>query len=444
MLDSKFEVLNSIAAALRAHGIDVSVDPDTVCIGRAQWDNYSKQLLTMLSAAPMLVEGEKSFHVFASEQYDASGALAKYSVKICDSAKREIKAWELDTKRGKHTHLYDLGRKERSHAPFAGSYTDIAAEIMEVVRMYDPSSGTIRDAWFEPESSVKIEDDRRKALLREIQAARNAADRVLYAGHKVVRAGQDARDLAGVAEGFFRALPDDSALRPGIWDNQLAQWGALHDKMRSYVVSFHLPEIVASGTTLTTFSTTTVMFNPDLISSLPDDVRPTVRAAVARLHDLIDREDWVPKTRAEFARLGLSASAKCDTDPLRLLAEAQDALLQPSSPETSPSGVLIPMREAIEQAITWLLPQRPRQEPAPTWREKIRSIGRQAGRATVLVDEFDRLAADATKLIDALSGAKQRAYSRDDVHMLFKQALIFLLAFLRALDEKKLRSTPPT
>jgi len=398
----------------------------------------------MLSAAPMLVEGEKSFYIFASEQYDANGGLAKYSVKICDSEKREIKAWELDTKRGPHTHLYDLGEKHTSHVPFGGSYTDIAAGMMEVAQMYDPSSGTVRESWFDFESAEIIEDEKRGALLLQLEAVRNEADRVLHAGHKVVRVGQDALDLVGVAEDFFRALPGDSALPPGAWDHQKAQWRAYQDKVSGYIVPFNLVDTVESGTTLTTFATTTLMLDPNLIPSLPEYARPTVRAAVDRLQDLIDRGDWVRKVQVEFARLGLAASPTGDSDPWRLLAEAQEALRQPSSPGTSPSAVLIPTREAVEQTITWLLQQRPLQEPASAWNAKIQSVGRQLGRITVLADEFDRLASDADQLIKALSGAKQRAYSRDEVHSLLKQALVFLLAFLQALDARKLRSPSST
>lgn len=143
MLDDRFTVLKSIAGAIERHGVEVTVRAETICLGREQRDEYSKKLLTMISAAPSFVHGEKCFVIFASEQYDAEGCLAKYAVKVGDENGRELKAWDLDTKRGKHVHRYDRGDKDPRHIPFVGSYDDIAAEIMQVVRMYDPGTGNL-------------------------------------------------------------------------------------------------------------------------------------------------------------------------------------------------------------------------------------------------------------------------------------------------------------
>ncbi len=112
ILDEKFRVFNAIAQELRQHGLGLSVENDTICIGRERWDAFSQQTLLMLSAAPRIVRGDKEFHIFASEQYDAAGQLAKYSIRICDSEKRSIRAWDLDLKLGQHTHEYADGEKE--------------------------------------------------------------------------------------------------------------------------------------------------------------------------------------------------------------------------------------------------------------------------------------------------------------------------------------------
>ena len=140
MLDKNFKVLNSVACELRKCGIEVSIEKETICIGRGQWDKFSKRTLAMLSAAPKIIQGEKSFQIFASEQYGNEGATVKYSIKICDGHGREIKAWELDTKRGKHIHLYLAGKKDHTHHPFRGSFKDIVDEIMSVMRGYDPKT----------------------------------------------------------------------------------------------------------------------------------------------------------------------------------------------------------------------------------------------------------------------------------------------------------------
>jgi len=136
MFDSRFEVLNALASEFGKQGLEVTVDPNTICVGREQWDRYSRQILTMLSAAPAIKDGTKIFHLYASEQYNSTQGLTKYSIKLCDDQKKEIRAWELDTKRGQHVHLYSKSDKEAPHHPFNGSIEDIAVQIMGFMRMY--------------------------------------------------------------------------------------------------------------------------------------------------------------------------------------------------------------------------------------------------------------------------------------------------------------------
>jgi hypothetical protein len=136
MFDSRFEVLNALASGFERHGLTVTVDPDTICVGREQWDTYSKQILMMLSAAPAIKEGDKTFNLFATEQYDSDNKLTKYSIKLCDAQRNELKSWDLDTKRGQHTHLYSNNEKEPPHIPFDGSITNIVADIIGFMRMY--------------------------------------------------------------------------------------------------------------------------------------------------------------------------------------------------------------------------------------------------------------------------------------------------------------------
>lgn len=135
MFDSHFTVLKTLAEEFRLQGLDVTVEPDTICVGRQQWDRYTNQILTMVSAAPAIRVGMKTFYLFASEQYDATRELMKYSIKLCNDQKVQLRAWELDTKRGQHVHEYTEGTKEPVHVPYEGSICMIAADIMDFMRM---------------------------------------------------------------------------------------------------------------------------------------------------------------------------------------------------------------------------------------------------------------------------------------------------------------------
>ena len=136
MFNSSFEVLSTLASLFSLQGLEVTVDPNTICVGREQWDRYSNQILMMLSAAPAIKMGQKTFYLYASEQYDSAHTLTKYSIKLCNWNRSEIQAWELDTKRGQHVHHYLNGEKDPIHFPFEGSIREIAGEIMHVMRMF--------------------------------------------------------------------------------------------------------------------------------------------------------------------------------------------------------------------------------------------------------------------------------------------------------------------
>lgn len=139
MLNDRFTLLKALCAEINMRGISVSIDEDTICIGREQWDRYSKRSMTMLSASPGIVHGDKSFFIFASEQHDENDAVVKYSIKLCDANKSELMAWDLDAKRGHHKHEYSSGKKNPKHILSSGSIGSIVDDLMNRVRKFDPS-----------------------------------------------------------------------------------------------------------------------------------------------------------------------------------------------------------------------------------------------------------------------------------------------------------------
>ncbi len=136
VFDSRLKVLNTLADQFLQHGLTVTVDEETICVGRDNWDEYSKSIMWMLSAAPKIVAGEKIFFLFVVEEYDPSGVLQKYTIKLCNGEKTELYSWDLDTKSGQHVHDYLDGKKVEAHLFFEGTIEDIAARIMDAMRMY--------------------------------------------------------------------------------------------------------------------------------------------------------------------------------------------------------------------------------------------------------------------------------------------------------------------
>jgi len=136
MLDPKFQLLNKIIKIFKGHGLYATIDQDTICIGRQQWDKYSKQYLDALSAAPYVKQGKKSFYIFAVEQYDSSRKITKYSIKLSNQFKQPIKLYHYNLKRGSHIHKVVDGKEDKKHIKFSKKIDDIVGDMLGQMRLY--------------------------------------------------------------------------------------------------------------------------------------------------------------------------------------------------------------------------------------------------------------------------------------------------------------------
>ncbi len=102
-------------------------------------------------------------------------------------------------------------------------------------------------------------------------------------------------------------------------------------------------------------------------------------------------------------------------------------------------SVLISLRESIGAVIAELVRRRPRQEEAKGWSAKVVSVGSQCARPSLSADHFSRLGADADRLMNQLSGAKQAGMDRTQLMWYFNRGLLFLNALVDSIDESKLR-----
>ena len=132
----KFKVLNDLAAELRRHGLEVEVRKDSICLGRKQWDKYSRLHLLMLSAVPHLNHRDKGFFIYLTEQHDASGTVRKFSIKLCDDGNAPIRSYDLDTKRGGHIHDYVGSTRGEGHKRFSSCVSDIVMDMLNRMCAY--------------------------------------------------------------------------------------------------------------------------------------------------------------------------------------------------------------------------------------------------------------------------------------------------------------------
>ena len=171
--------------------------------------------------------------------------------------------------------------------------------------------------------------------------------------------------------------------------------------------------------------------------ALPQESWAIVFDAREQFQKMLEQYPLIQEIGAEILRLGLkSPSGTAST--VSLLEQADKAFKIPSVPGVSTPAVLISLREAILRTLADLLPKRPTQEKTKGDQGKVLSIFSQCSRSGLDATVLNSLADEAHNLIDLLS-AKQKSFTRSEVRELMNRGLVFLRAFLRSLDEKKMR-----
>ena len=152
------------------------------------------------------------------------------------------------------------------------------------------------------------------------------------------------------------------------------------------------------------------------------------------------QDNLIEQIKVEISRLGLYSSKSGSASILSLIEQSNNAFKVPSHEDVSPTGVLVPLREALNRALADLLLRRINQEKAKNHRAKIQSICNQCCRSAVDLRQIEQLVNQIEDLNDQMSRAKQSLMTRDQVRELMNRGLVFLLTFLRMLDDTKFRT----
>lgn len=277
-------------------------------------------------------------------------------------------------------------------------------------------------------------------LLQMLSQVESQAERLELLGQDIVRSARLSRDVAGPIRELLFHVPVGNLSSERL-DREVMGWRSWYvaagelEKARTSVNSFVALSSAVASSSCDTF--TVVAAAPDLAPP----VRIAVESAEARLRQIFERFPLLEQAASAMGRLGLDAPAGARRTPRQLLAEAQAALEQPSLQEGAPASVLIPLRECLDSTIAALLRRRRVQEPTPKIGDKLTSLGRHCARPGLPARHFERQAADAERLLNDLSTAKQAAMSRQQQTDLFYRGLLVLNALLESIDETLLRPT---
>lgn len=286
-------------------------------------------------------------------------------------------------------------------------------------------------------SSEEDEHRRLEELLMVTKTTKEVSNKLMKKGHNLVEAGQSARELATAIENLAKISPDGffkqplfASLAGGLKEfNTVAEteFGTVaHDKRLILLAQANVSSVA--------ISTSAAALDYPSLRGPADAQPPEFKAFSDLLHRAADTS--VVKQQTEY--FGLDARRGEIRSPLQLLEAAEGALKRPFSDEGYAIAVLVPLREAIQQAVDELLKKRPSLGRTGGLAKKISAIGQHFGNAAISSDHIERIATSAHTLINRLSGAKDHEMGREQIADLFDQGISLLQSIFAMIDPRKL------
>ncbi len=193
-----------------------------------------------------------------------------------------------------------------------------------------------------------------------------------------------ARDLAGPLRNFVRAMPNDSSLSTQGWDQITSAWSAARNQAQWTLGQ--LQGSTFSGTVFSSALTTSVTVAISDIYALKTP--PTVE-----LKAFLGRPVLFKEALDALTSFRLNVAPKGGRSPTDLLHEGHAVFIKPS----------------------------------------------QCGASGFDADHFARLDKDWAALLDRLSESKVASMEREEIAIAFEDVLRFHAAFLKSIDQSKMR-----
>jgi len=226
------------------------------------------------------------------------------------------------------------------------------------------------------------------------------------------------------------------------WEDIIGSWQHVNEQqdcVLASVGSVSIEPVISSSGSRIAYAMIDFAKPGNLIQNVSIEKQGEARAAAERLGQVIDRLGNKETVLSLLRQLGLASAVPAKKSPTELFEIAWAAFEKPVTQNSPVVTSLIPMRECINGTIETLLRRRPKQEPAKAQYDKIVSIGSQVARDGVLPSDIQSLADRWTKLVDELSGSKQKEYSREEWRASLRRATLFFMEFLQSLDPTKMK-----
>lgn len=268
-------------------------------------------------------------------------------------------------------------------------------------------------------------------ILRDAEAADAA---VVDKGLQFVEVAKASIEVNRELRNVITQMPSDAVLDTQSWARMTSGWESHKDASKAlfsvFVSSTHTSSTSATASLGTTLAFTTAM---------PWMNEPSVKPHLAALDSTLHRAAKVADARLQLQTFGLNAALTGLRSPLALLNEAEAARTRPSTGQSQPTSILLPLRECIESSLAALLRRVPNQSPTGKTAAKVELIGSQCGKSGLAAYHFHNLGIDCGNLIKDLSGAKQADLPEKRTNSLYDAGVLFIIGFLSSLEVSKLK-----
>ncbi len=250
-----------------------------------------------------------------------------------------------------------------------------------------------------------------------------------------VQFGQHTSDLANASLGVLKYITP----RGIDWNPQKRVWEYVNkqqDAILGHMNEIEMPTMTASSSTAN-YTMTAFSNFANISNFVMPNKKGEAKIATKRLSDVINRQIEKDKVTSLLQQYGLSDAPTGQKSPHELFQTAWAAFEKPVL-HNSASTSLIPIRESIIGVVAAILRRKITQERTHKNREKLLSIGKQLFGNAIPQWAIKNMAEHYEKLVDELSGSKQKSYSREEWEDLLQRATLFLRELLESLDKSKM------
>lgn len=275
--------------------------------------------------------------------------------------------------------------------------------------------------------------EQRRELLEELARAQQQAAAGIAAGRSLTKSNQRMMD-------FLEALRPIAETAPSLLfrDPLFIQ---ITGGLREYRLNFDTAVRDASVLAMRIQTTVSSTISTASVTVTSTDWPASHGFATIEPLLMLQQQELEPQTvLALLSHMQLDEPRGERRSPVDLLKDAERSLAITASDADYGAGVTVPLREAIHTVVDELLKRRPiTSKVGSGLGEKISALASQCGRATNTRETIARVAETASRLVNELSGTKNKTTNRQRVRTLFVQGLGVLKNIVDLIDPNKLR-----